>query len=272
MLHAENAGVTQANGETQAGAMNGLTNEVAEDQTRNDLTSSPVRIDKKQDLPNGNQQSPQTISSSPEITFIDPPAQTREDSQGEQQTPADNAAQVQTNGTSRLDDEPKNIKKEPANVVESQAQGTGNDASVAMSRESTKLPDASVTMQQSQTLGGQTNTSEHDSSKEEQAEPSPGNDFSALLPGLDTYANDLGGDGMGTIDSFTDINASNTFDLEAAGDGTINPFDNNDTSNDMGGDVDFDQLIAFDNNGGGDGDGQGGLDEFDDSFFNISST
>lgn len=107
-----------------------------------------------------------------------------------------------------------------------------------------------------------------DEAKDEQAEPSPGNDFSSLLPGLDMYASDPSGDAIGGLDSFNDMEASNTFDMANSAEAENNPFGNAEDTNQFGGEVNFDDIISFDNTGG-EGDGQGGLEEFDENFFTI---
>ena len=97
--------------------------------------------------------------------------------------------------------------------------------------------------------------------KDDQGEPSPGDDFTSLLPGLDMYANDPSGDGMGAMDGF------DTMDVDLA---PTADYGNPDDGNNLGGEVNFDDLISFDN-GGGEGDGQGELDEFNENFFNIGA-
>lgn len=114
-----------------------------------------------------------------------------------------------------------------------------------------------------------------DSLDSKEAEASPGNDFSSLLPGLDMYANDPNGDPLSGMEAFNDMSASNAFDTNA--ETSLNEFPDdifgyNVTDNGFSqGSGGIDDLIAFD--AGDDGNansGQGGLDAFDESFFNLS--
>lgn len=122
-----------------------------------------------------------------------------------------------------------------------------------------------------------------DLTKDDLAEPSPGNDFSSLLPGLDTYANDANMESMGGMENFNDMNNDNAFDMDHSMEGNTDPFGNSDDMNQFTGDFSIDDMISYDasntagesgqgDNGGGVSSvgGQAGLDVFDDDFFNMS--
>ncbi|KAL9049930.1 MAG: hypothetical protein Q9162_006930 [Coniocarpon cinnabarinum] len=198
---------------------------------------------------------------------------------------------------------PKIALDTPVKAEQEQLQSTNVDSGNAISNETAQtLASRSGNFKQEQSMKPSTSTDKpesetiaethrfedrptenapEDMAKDEEAEPSPGNDFSSLLPGLDMYANDPSGDALSTMDQFNDVNNPNSFDMGDSADTTDALFGApNDLNQDMGqfnDDFKFDDMIAFDapTNGGDNGQGgagQGGLDEFDDDFFNIGGS
>ena len=268
---------------------------VAESKRASTDTDASVKVSQADTIGTGSNEQMNGLTdndSSPDITMLDAPsASSIKDSNG-RESQAPKLAESDSLSTIKASASQQATKAEVARATNSAATKDPNalpaarpaTADVDGTKKQDRVSSASQAVSQPPSVPSHQDTvpqqaPSEEAVKDEQAEPSPGEDFSSLLPGLDMYANDPNGDAMGNIDHFNDINNNDSFDMVNSNEVNVDPFgpgdDLNADLNPFTGDFNIEDMISFDpNNTTGETNqssgGPGGLAEFDDDFFNMS--